>query len=311
MTEATAPCPPLRVALGRSGGTAAFLDGTVGHDDLSLEFPSFPNILTPIRRMCRNLDLDVCEMPVCTYLLARAHGVPITAIPVFVLRRLPWSVLYRSLRPDLRSPADLVGHTVGIRSYSDTTGVWMRGILDRQYGLDSRRVNWLACDEEHVLGWSTPPNVRTDLGADHASMLDSGDLAATVKYPGRRDGSFTRWFDDPAHEAEAWLDATGCYPLSHTVVIRDDILLRQPGLAGALYSLIVRSTEAFGRDDSPRGGLQDWEREIAESGPTASNPYPQGLDANRIALETLIQFAREQDIVDVTDPIEALFAPIV
>ena len=129
--------------------------------------------------MVRDLEFDVCELAPTTYLIARARGAPYIALPVFLMRRFHHGGFV--YRPDagIGKPKDLEGKKVGVRAYSVTTGVWTRGILSNEYGLDSSKVTWVVDDEEHVTSLKLPPNVvHTPAGKSLAGMMANGELHA-------------------------------------------------------------------------------------------------------------------------------------
>src|SRR5712692_8250326 len=123
----------LTAALATYAVTAPLKDGRVNSPRVALDFVELP-VLTAIRRMVRDEEaFDVCEMPLVTYLLARAHGKPFTALPVFVQRRFPHAVIRINSQASIRQPSDLQGKVAGARAYTDTTGVWGRGLLADEY----------------------------------------------------------------------------------------------------------------------------------------------------------------------------------
>src|SRR6202521_729263 len=135
--------------------------------------------IAAFRRMVRQVEFDVCELAPTTYIIARAYSAPFVALPIFVTRRFHHSGLL--VRPDagIATPKDLEGKKVGVRAYSVTTGVWTRGILIDEYGLDSSKVTWVVDDEEHVRELKLPSNVtHAAEGRSLASMMASGEIQA-------------------------------------------------------------------------------------------------------------------------------------
>src|SRR5215212_8985887 len=129
--------------------------------------------------MVRNVEFDVCELAPTTYIIARAFGAPFVALPIFVMRRFHHGGLLVRSDADIQNPKDLEGKKVGVRAYSVTTGVWTRGILVDEYGLDSSRVTWVVDDEEHVEQLRLPPNVvHVAEGKSLAGMMAAGEIQA-------------------------------------------------------------------------------------------------------------------------------------
>jgi 4,5-dihydroxyphthalate decarboxylase len=297
----------LTAAIGRYGNTAALLDGRFG-GPVRLRPVPVPNILTTVRAICRStLAVDVCEMPLCSYFLARARGLAVTALPAFVVRRLPLGVLYGSTASGVDSVADLGRGPIGVRAYTDTTGVWLRGMLCRQFDVDASRIEWVCCDEEHVLGLTMPLNVHTEPGADLGARLDRGEVIATIKIPGHEQSTWSPVIADPIAATRRWIDATGAYPLSHALVVRNDVLERSPEAAAAIVDLVRRSTAAFLDDLTSSTGLPDWEQELIAFD---DDPLPHGLVANRRSLDVLADLCVEQGILELPPSIGDVFVDI-
>ena len=132
------------------------------------------------KRVVRAHEFDVAEMAIVTYLIAKGFGTPYRLLPIAILARYqhPYLVYCPEQRPGLR-PENLRGKTLGVRSYSVTTGVWTRGVLMNEYGLDNSKVTWLVDDEEHVCELKLPPNVvHTAPGKSLVSMMQSGEIQA-------------------------------------------------------------------------------------------------------------------------------------
>src|SRR3954469_1239664 len=163
----------LKTVIRTSPLNAALKDGRVAPDGFELQFEEVSPITKAFRIMCRELAYDVCEMAATTYFVAREHGKPFTALPVFLTRGLHHGAV-KARRPG--DPKALEGTRVGVnRGYTVTTGVWARGILSSEYGVDLDSITWVSSDEEHVAEYHTPPTVE-DLRAGE----QSADLAYAV-----------------------------------------------------------------------------------------------------------------------------------
>ena len=145
---------PLTIALGNYGLTKPIKQAGFDLGRLDLNFVEVEQIVPMMRRMCRGLEFDICEMAFTTYVCARAAGLPFTAIPVFVTRNFHhWAIFYNE-NSGIRTPKDLEGRKVGVnRGYTVTTGLWARGILQSEYGVDLNKITWVPTDDEHVLGF--------------------------------------------------------------------------------------------------------------------------------------------------------------
>src|SRR6058998_223253 len=222
----------LKTALGVRGHTQPLVDGTVTPRTFEFEFEDVPAIIKAFRRMVRNLDFDICEMAMTTYLCARAHGKPFTAIPVFPVRAFHHGAIAYNTKAGIHTPKDLEGRRVGVnRGYTVTTGLWARSILQHEYGVDLGKVTWVLSGDEHVAEYRPPANViPIEPGKKMEDMLTAGELAAAIGV--QVESPDVRPLIPNAREAgfDA-LRQRGHYPINHTVVIRNDRLDAFPDLA--------------------------------------------------------------------------------
>src|SRR5665213_2952444 len=141
----------LSTALGNYGHVAPLRDGTVKPEGFELSFVTLDGpIIGAFRRMVRNLEFDVCELAITTYLSAKEYKKPFTAIPIFPARAFPHRALVVNRAAGVSDAKDLEGKRVGVRAYTVTTGVWARAILADTYGVDLDKVTWVIADEELV-----------------------------------------------------------------------------------------------------------------------------------------------------------------
>ncbi|PYQ77582.1 MAG: hypothetical protein DMG01_14585 [Acidobacteria bacterium] len=134
----------LKTALATRGHTEALKDGTVKPRSFDFEFEDVPVIINAFRRMVRNLDFDICELAMTTYLCSRAYGKAFTAIPVFPMRAFHHGAIVYNTNAGVRTPKDLEGKRVGVnRGYTVTTGLWVRSILQHEHGVDLSKVTWV------------------------------------------------------------------------------------------------------------------------------------------------------------------------
>ena len=147
----------LRTVTRTQGSNQALKDGSVTPQGFRFDFEEVPVLVHAFRRMVRGLEFDVCEMAFTTYLCAKAHGKPFTALPVFLVRGFHHGAIVHNPATGVRKPKDLEGRSVGVnRGYTVTTGVWARGILADEYGVDLNRVTWVRSGDEHVAAGAEP-----------------------------------------------------------------------------------------------------------------------------------------------------------
>ncbi len=294
------------------GNNRALKDGDVSPDGVSLAFEEVPVLPQAFRRMVRGLEFDVSEMALTTYLVAKAHGVPITALPVFLVRGFHHGAI--QVDPAVGfAPGDLEQRKVGVnRGYTVTTGVWARGVLQDEHGVDLSTITWVLSGDEHVQAYRPPANVEpAPAGATLAGMLADGELAAVVGAD--LDGPGTApLLTDPETAGYAALLDRGHYPINHLVVVRDELLAEHPDLGARLFDAFARS-KALYIDQLQAGALESptatdrMHARVMEL--TGADPLPYGVEPNRAVLEELMRHAVDQSILDTDVGLEQLFAP--
>jgi len=300
---------PLTIALAASGLTRSLKEGAVDCGR-PLDFVPVEQIVPLMRRMVRALAFDICEMAFTTYLCARAAGKPITAIPVFVTRNFHHRAAFQNVKAGLRSPRDLEGRVVAVnRGYTVTTGLWVRGILAHEHGVDLGKVTWAPTDDEHVQEYLAPANVTYKFrGRPAAELLLSGEAVAAVGDV-RSDAPEIKPLIPEAQEAGyAWYQRTGIYPINHTVVVKDEALAAEPDLARALVEAFVAAKAAYLARLDAGGELGPADETVRRLSEVVGDPFPFGVAANRPALETIVRYAVEQQVIPTALRPEQLFA---
>ena len=299
----------LKTAIATYPYTRGLKDGTVIVPGVQFEHVEISPIIGAFRRMCRALEFDLSEMAITTYLTAKAHDKPFTALPVFVMRQFHHSPIVYNTKSGVKSPKDLEGKKVGVRAYTVTTGVWARGILATEYGVDLDKVTWVVVDEEHVQEYRKPANVVERPGGNLAEMLLAGELAAAIGI-GKIDSPDVKPLIPDAAAAEAaWYRKTGIYPINHTVVIKDSLLQSDPSLAPRLFAGFETAKSEFLKRLHQASDLPPDAAILARRRPiVGDDPLPNGLERNRKALEAIARFAHEQKILPRMIKPEEMFA---
>jgi 4,5-dihydroxyphthalate decarboxylase len=299
----------LKTAIATYPHTKGLKDGTVPVPGVQFEHVEIAPIIGAFRRMCRTLDFDVSEMAITTYLTAKAHNKPFTALPVFVMRQFHHSPIVYNMKSGVQSPKDLEGKKVGVRAYTVTTGVWTRGILATEYGVDLDKITWVVVDEEHVQEYRKPDNVMERPGANLAEMLAEGELAAAIG-AGKIDSPDVKpLISDAAAAESAWYRKTGIYPINHTVVVKDALLQSDPSLGPRLFAGFEAAKAQFIKQLGSGAELPAEAQALAKRRSlVGDDPLPNGLERNRKALEAIIRFAHEQRILPRTIKPEEMFA---
>jgi len=300
----------LKTAIATYPHTKGLKDGTVSVPGVQFEHIEVSPIIGAFRRMCRTLEFDVSEMAITTYLTAKAYNKPFTALPVFVVRQFHHSSIVYNMKSGVQSPKDLEGKKVGVRAYTVTTGVWARGILATEYGVDLDKITWVVVDEEHVQEYRKPANVMEQPGANLAEMLVKGELAAAIGVGKVDSPNVKPLISDAAAAETAWCRKTGIYPINHTVVVKDALLQSDSSLAPRLFAGFEAAKAQFLRELGSGAELPADAQVLARRRSlVGDDPLPNGLERNRKALEAIIRFAHEQKILPRPVKPEEMFAP--
>lgn len=290
---------PLTIAIGSYGLTRALKEKRVASEKLTLDFVEIAPITKAMRRMVRSLDLDISEMAFTTYLCAKALGKPITALPVFLTRNFHHWAAFHHRRAGIRSPRDLEGRRVVVnRGYTVTTGLWLRGILKSEYGVDLDKIIWMPTDEEHVAEYQAPANVDYAWrGRDAAELLLSGAAEVGIGDIKTDSPDIKPLIAEARQAGFAYYRRTGIYPLNHAVVVKDEVLSADPAIAAELVRLFAESKAAYLAELASGAARSPADETARELGRVVGDPFPFGVADNRKALEAIIDFALDQKVI--------------
>ncbi len=301
----------LTMAVGNYGLTKALKDGTVRSGRVAFEQIEVAPITRAMRRMVRGLEFDICEMAFTTYLCAKALGQPITAIPVFVTRNFHHWAIWHNVKAGLKTPKDLEGRRVGVnRGYTVTTGLWVRGILATEYGVDLNKITWVGTDDEHVAEYRAPANVDYSArGQDLGALMQSRALDAGIGDIKSESPDIQPLIPDARAAGFAYFRKTGIYPMNHGIVVKNAVLDAHPWLAAEMFGLFKASKNAYmarlGAGGEPSAADKT---ALALQAGVGGDPYPYGVAANRKALDTISRFCADQHVTDRAFTPEDLFA---
>jgi 4,5-dihydroxyphthalate decarboxylase len=272
----------LRMALGDYPHTAALKNGQIKSPRVALAFADIKPVYKAFAEMVRKTAYDVSEMAIVTYLQAKSHGKPLVLMPCVMLGRFQHgTLLYNSARGKL-TLKDLEGRRVGVRSYTQTTGTWLRGHLQNDYGVDIYRVNWVNFEDAHVLEYRDPPFVER-AGDDKTllKMVQDGELDAGIfgaELPS--DPRLKSVIEDAEAETRRWQAKHRVVPLNHMVVVTESLSRSRPDLVREVYRMLKESKQAAGLPT-----------------PAATDFHPFGVEACRPALEMIISYAVQQKLI--------------
>lgn len=288
---------------------AALKDGSVKPRGITLECVEVAPMPRLFDRMIKDREFDASEMAIVTYLQGKEFGLPFTAIPVFPLRAFPHGTIAYNINSGVQSPKDLEGKKVAVRAYAGTAGVWARGLLQREYGVDPSKVTWVINDNEHVEQYKNPANVVLMKGAKLGELLVSGEVAAAIGVMGVDSPVVEPLIVNPLVTQADWFRKTGVYPINNTVVVKDELLASDPWIAESLFAAFKEAKKIYLRRLKAQGAqARDEEADQRLMQVVGDDPLPVGIEANRPALETIMQYSHEQKIISRTWLVDDLFA---
>ena len=311
------------------------MNGTVKAEGIEL-IPTYSHPAETFWRQLKFKEFEVAEMSMSSFLIAKSQGSDMVALPVFPSRRLFQTELSYHVDSGITKPGDLAGKKLGVAEYQQTAALWIRGILEHDFGVSQYNIHWhMERSEEMSHGGATgfkPPAgisfnriaankslVSTLLGNEldvaHVAspfVLQANTLDRSSRIVGKNDWSKIRpLFPDRMIEAERFFKKHGFLPVNHTYIIRGDIYRKYPWIAFNLYSGFVKA-KALAR------------QKLAESMPSAlffgpeylamtrrlvgDDPFPYGIKANQAMLDTITSYSHEQGLTPRQVKPEELFA---
>jgi 4,5-dihydroxyphthalate decarboxylase len=241
----------LRTLLGEYPATRALRRGRIPSPSLHLEFADVAVPHTAFKRVVRDVEFDVAELALMTFLMARSRGVPLRLLPVVLFTRNPLRLLVHRVDRGQLTPTDLEGRRVGVRAYTTTTAVWARALLADRFGVNLDRVEWLTYEEGHVANVQEPPNVHRDSAhADLAAMLMQGTIEAAIVDPVPNDGRVARVVPDFDDAWSTWQRVTGARTVNHVVVVRESLAKD----SATIHELLRLLRESDAMADPAEGG---------------------------------------------------------
>jgi 4,5-dihydroxyphthalate decarboxylase len=294
MTQVT-----LHAAIASYPHAVALKDGSVTSQRVRFDFEEMPQITRAFRRMVRTLDFDLCEIALTTLAQAHAYAKPIIGLPVVLMRGFHHGALVCRRDSPINGPQDLIGKRVGVRAYSQTTGIWLRGILQSDYAVPPERVTWVTAEDAHVLEYRDPPNAqRIAPDQDLAAMLMAGEIDAGIALTGLDPAQVRTVIANPDQAAADWYRRTGAYPVNHVVCVKHAVLQEHSWLEAELMRLFTAAKQAA-RTPSAEARWQ----------PIVGDDFlPYGLAANRRGIELCLDFAAQQGLIPHAYRPETLFA---
>ncbi len=311
----------LTLACGDYEIVRALKEGIVQPDGIDLTILTKMDSSTRHWRFLRNQEFDVAELSSSSYLLSRDQGMPFEAIPVFLHRRFRHGFAFINTQKGINSPKDLIGKRIGVKSYQVSAIVWLRGILEHEYDVPHRSIDWYSEIDEDV-EFIPPADLKlTRLPHDKfvEEMLVNGELDA-VLHPDliepfiKKDPRVGRLFKDYKNDELNYFRKTQIFPIMHVMGLRREVVEKHPWVPVELYKAFDAAKKiGMQRMENPRIAPLAWYREAWEEQEEVlgSDPWEYGLsDRNRHNLETLVQYSHEQGLMKRRMGLEELFLDV-
>jgi 4,5-dihydroxyphthalate decarboxylase len=309
---------PLTLACGDYEIVRALKEGAVTPEGIDLNVLTDMDSTTRHWRFLRNGEFDVAEVSCSSYFVARDQGMAVDAIPVFLHRRFRHGFIFINAAKGIRKPADLAGRRIGLKQFQSTALVWLRGILQHEYGVPLESITW-CCELDETInfdGVSKLKIVRLPHDSSVEQMLVDGEIDALL-HPDlirpllEKDPRVTRLFPNYREEELAYYRRTGIFPIMHVLGIRREIVEKNPWVAINLFHAFDEAKRiAMMRLTNPRIVPLVWYREAWEEqeGIFGDDPWEYGLsEKNKNTLTTLVGYAHEQGLTRRQPSLDELF----
>ena len=289
---------------------AALIEGIVSIKGATLECTEVAPMPKLFDRMIDDLEFDISEMAIVTFFQLREMGKAFSGLPLFPMRAFPQGTITYNVNSGVNSPKDLEGKKVGVRAYAGTAGVWARGLLASEYGVDLSKVTWVLTDSEHLGGLPTPSNTIAVTGGKLPDMLTSGEIDAGIGVMGVDSPDVKPLIANPLQAQTDWFKKTGVFPINNTMVVRDEVLAANPAIAETFFAAYKEAKSLYLQRLKAQGAqARDEDADQRYADIVGGDPLPIGVEANRQALETIVQFTYDQGIIGAVPSLDSLFAP--
>jgi 4,5-dihydroxyphthalate decarboxylase len=281
----------LAAAVDEYPNTRALKRGEIKSTHLKFTFSDVKPANRFFKLMVREQRFDVSEMAIATYVQAKSFGKPLVLLPITIMGRFQHgTILCRS--SSRMTPEQLQGKRIGVRSYSQTTAMWVRGFLQNDYGLDLKRVQWVTLEDAHVAEYRDPVGVeRAPDGKNLLSMLRDGEIDAAIYGADIPDDpTFAPVIARPKEAAREWHSRHQVVPINHMLVLTDKLASSAPETTREIYRMFLESKRVAGLP-----------------GADAIDLLPFGFQACRPALQMAIAYALQQSLIDRKIAVEELF----
>ena len=282
----------LVTALGNYPYTAALKKGELTAPGISFKFEEIKPMNRAFAPMAREQKFDVSEMAIVTYLLAKSFNKPIVLLPAVMMARFQHNTMVYSKERGKITPKDMLTKRLAVRSWTQTTGVWIRGIFQNDYYVDLNKASWTVQEGAHVLEYKDPPELnRISMEHDLMKMLLAGEVDSVIYGADLPDDPrLATVIENPQEDAKKWYAKHKCVPINHMVCVTEKLAKSNPAAVKAVYELLKKGRNA----NPPKPGEPDF--------------TPFGFDAVRPAVELATEYAFQQRVIPRRFSFDEIFA---
>lgn len=297
----------LSLCIGEYESMLPLIDGSIQPEGIELN-PILQSSPERHWRMVRFEEYDICELSLSSYLMMLDQGRDFIAIPVFPHRRFRHSFIF--VNSDcIKNPKDLIGKKVGLMTYQATAALWIRGILEDEYGVPVDSIEWFTQDEEPIAFTKFPKNIsikKLPDGSNVDAMLQKGELSAVI-YPNilpsmqkRSNVRVKRLFEQYKEEEIEYYKKTGIFPIMHTVVFKKEIIKKNPWVATSMFKAFKESLKlSYKKMENPRRYNLCFHMHLLEEQKSlfGQDPWKYNFKDNEIVLEKIIDYSYKQGLI--------------
>jgi 4,5-dihydroxyphthalate decarboxylase len=311
------------------------MNGTVQAEGVEL-IPTYSHPAETFWRQLKFGEFEVAEMSMSSFLIARSQGADMIALPVFPSRRLFQTELSYHVDSGITRPQDLAGKRLGVAEYQQTAALWIRGVLEHDFGVSQYKIHWYMERSEEMshgsaTGFKPPPGIsfnriardkslastllENELDVAHVAspwVLQANALDRSSRIGGKGDWSrIEALFPDRMAEGARFYKQHGFLPVNHAYIIRGDVYRKYPWIAFNLYTGFVKAkalaTEKL-LERIPAALFFGPEYAAMTRQMIGEDPFPYGVKANKAMLDTITEYSCEQGLTPRRMKIEELFA---
>lgn len=291
----------IRMAVGDRLETQHLLSGRVQVEGFDIDFHNPGPAPAPIfNDMVNSMPYDVGELTIANYIIAKDQGVPLIGLPVFPNLFFPLSGVTVNVNAGISKPGDLAGKRVGVPlGFASNPAVWLRGILAEHFRVPAEGITWIEGEADSLRGvdYPRPAKFRTEKREKLSDLVASGEIDALVVAGGNAgtSESVRLLSEDPLSLFRSYIDATGTFPINTLLVMKEEAVRTNPGLAGAVVAASDAARAIYDAEESDDGIHQGLR--VGDLREMGLFPRAHGLATHGSSIESLVRYLGEQELI--------------